>query len=122
MIELHLQGGLEWMLPLTIFLLLILGLIGYVVNARMKHTILHPHWLEAIKHTGMLALAWGVLATIVGLYAMFKALQALKQVPPIEVLMGGLQALLIALLYALIIYIISLLAYLFLRLRAKNAS
>ncbi len=122
MLELHMQGGIEYMLPLTILLLIILGLIGYVLYYRFQGKPVHPLRLELIRHTGMLALAWGVLSTMFGLYAMFKSLQVLKVVPPLPALMGGLQALLISLLYALIIFIISLLAFLLLKLRTKNVS
>ncbi|QHT70954.1 hypothetical protein GXP67_32060 [Rhodocytophaga rosea] len=122
MLELHERGGLEWMFPLSLMLLTLLGFIAYASYSLATGKTITPKWLETIKHTGMLALSWGVLATIVGLYAMFRGLQAMKVAPPLEVLMGGLQALLIALLYALIIYIISLLAYLILRWRVKNSS
>ena len=109
------------MVPLSLLLLVLIGLIAYVSYHLASGKYVAFKWLEAIKHTGMLALAWGVLSTIIGLSAMFKSLQVLKEVPPLEVMMGGLQALLIALLYALIIFIISLLAYLLLRFKAKNS-
>ena len=122
MLELHLQGGLEYMLPLSLMLLILIGLIAYVSYSLASGKNLSIKWLEIIKQIGMLALAWGVLSTVIGLFAMFKSLQALKQVPSLEMMMGGLQALLIALLYALIIFIISLLAYLILRWKTNNNS
>jgi hypothetical protein len=121
MLELHARGGMEWMFPLTLMLLFLIGSIAYVSYYIATGKYVAVKWLETIKHTGMLALAWGALATVYGLSAMFKSLQALKEVPPLEVLMGGLQALLIALLYSLIIFIISLLAYLFLKFKVRNA-
>lgn len=121
MLELHLQGGIEYMLPLTLLLLFLIGLITYVSYHIVTKKHIALKWLETIKHTGMLALAWGVLSTVIGLSAMFKSLQARKEVPPLEVMMGGLQALLIALLYALIIFIISLFSYLLLRFKIKNS-
>ena len=122
MLELHARGGMEWMFPLTLILLTMLGFIAYVSFALTTGKSIAPKWLETIKQTGIIAFAWGVLATIYGLYAMFRSLQALKQAPPLEVMMGGLQALLIALLYALVIFIISLLAYLILRWKIRNSS
>jgi hypothetical protein len=120
MIELHLQGGLEYMLPLTVLLIILIGLIAYVGYYLAIGKMISAKWLETIKHTGMLALAWGVLSTVIGLSFIFKSLQTLKVAPPLEVIMGGLQALLIALLYALIIFIISLAAYLLLKLKTKS--
>ena len=110
------------MLPLSLMLLILIGLIAYVSYSLASGKNLSIKWLEIIKQIGMLALAWGVLSTVIGLFAMFKSLQALKQVPSLEMMMGGLQALLIALLYALIIFIISLLAYLILRWKTNNNS
>ncbi|MDO1445861.1 MotA/TolQ/ExbB proton channel family protein [Rhodocytophaga aerolata] len=121
MFRLHVEGGMEWMFPLTLMLLFLIGSIAYVSYCIVTGKYVAIKWLETIKHAGMLALAWGALATVYGLSAMFKSLQTLKEVPPLEVLMGGLQALLIALLYALSIFIISLLAYLFLKFKVKNA-
>ena len=122
MLELHMQGGMEWMFPLSLMLLFLIGLLTCVSYSLATNKHIAIRWLETIKHTGMLAFAWGVLSTVFGLYAMFKSLQALKVAPPLEVMMGGLQALLIALLYSLIIYIISLIAYLLLKLKVKNNS
>lgn len=115
MIQFHLQGGIIWMAPLSILLLILLGLIFYVGYQRATGKTIHSKWMETIRHTGQLALAWGVFSEVVGLFAIFEDLQSMGAVPPLPMFMGGLKALVIALLYALLIFIISLLAYLILR-------
>jgi biopolymer transport protein ExbB/TolQ len=77
--------------------------------------------IEAIKQIGVLALAWGIFSTIAGLFQAFDALEAIKEMLPFQVIMGGMKVALITALYGLIVFILSMLAYIILKLSAKNS-
>ena len=60
--------------------------------------------------------AFGAFGTLVGLFFAFGALEAMKETLPFNVISGGLKVALIAVLYGLIVYIITLIAYIILKL------
>jgi len=122
MYEIHLVGGMQFMAPLTLILLINLGLIGFVLFAIIQKKSTNSKTLELIRQLGGLALAWGVFSTVVGLFFAFGALEEMKDTVPFEVIMGGLKVALITALYGMIIFLISLVAYIGLNFLNKNAS
>ena len=93
MLDLFYQGGPLFMTVLTILLL------GVIVCFWK-----FPEW---IKEVGLLALSFGILGQIIGLYSAFKAIEQMGQVSQ-EMMAGGLKVSSITTMYGLVIYIISL--------------
>ena len=113
--EIHLVGGPNFMFPLALLLLINLGLIGFVSIRTIQKKKYDSAILELIRQVGGLALAWGVFSTVIGLFFAFGALEEMKDTIPFEVIMGGLKVALITALYGMIIFIISLAAFIGLR-------
>ena len=109
------------MFPLALLLLINLGLIGFVILRTIQKKRINSRVLELIRQLGGLALAWGVFSTVVGLFFAFGALEEMKDTVPFEVIMGGLKVALITALYGMIIFIISLVAYIGLKMINKNS-
>ena len=63
-----------------------------------------PQW---IKEVGLLALSFGILGQVIGLYSAFKAIEQMGQVSQ-EMVVGGLKVSSVTTMYGLIIYILSL--------------
>lgn len=118
--ELHLVGGPNFMIPLTIILLLNITLIIYVAYFNVNKRTIHAKWLETIKQLGGFALAWGAFSTLIGLFQAFNALEASKEVIPFQVIMGGLKVALITSLYGFAIFHLSFFAVIILRLTKKE--
>ncbi len=93
MLDLFYQGGPLFMTILTILLL------GVIVCFWK-----FPKW---IKEVGLLALSFGILGQVIGLYSAFKAIEQMGQVSQ-EMMVGGLKVSSITTMYGLVIYIISL--------------
>ncbi len=115
MYEIHAVGGMQFMAPLTLLLLINLGLIGFVLIRTIQKKRNNSAILELIRQVGGLALAWGVFSTVIGLFFAFGSLEEMKDTVPFEVIMGGLKVALITALYGMIIFIISLVAFIGLR-------
>jgi hypothetical protein len=122
MYDIYVAGGTFYMHPLTLLLLINLGLIIFVVIARLQKKKLNKTFLEAIRQLGGLALAWGTLSTLVGLFFAFDDLAGMKETLPLYVIMGGLKVALITILYGLIIFIFSLISFIGLRAMTNNSS
>ena len=120
MLDWHLEGGVNYMIPLTLLLLINLCVIGFVFVAAVRKKQLPAFWMEAIRQVGLLALAWGVLSTIIGLYQAFGDLSRMTETLPLYVIMGGMKVALITAEYGLIIYVVSLAAHLGLRVMTRN--
>ena len=93
MLNLFYEGGPLFMTILTILL------IGVIVCF-----FKFPNWL---KEVGILALSFGVLGQIIGLYGAFKGIEQMGQVSQ-EMMAGGLKVSSIPTIYGLLIYILSL--------------
>lgn len=93
MLDLFYEGGSLFMTILTILLL------GVIVCFWK-----FPEW---IKKVGLLALSFGILGQIIGLYGAFKGIEQMGQVSQ-EMMAGGLKVSSITTIYGLLIYIISL--------------
>lgn len=116
-INTYLAGGVEYMHPITIFLVINLAITGYVTYSKMSGRAINPNWIEAIKHMGGFAAAVGTFGTLVGLFLAFNALEHSAEVIPFQVIMGGLKVALINVLYGLIVFFISMIAYIILKLK-----
>ncbi len=120
LIDLHTDGGLYFMVPLSLLLATNIGLIIYSIFGMVQKKTFMPKYVEAIKQIGALAAVFGSLSTIVGLFEAFDALEAMKEMIPFQVIMGGMKVAVITVIYGLFIFCLSMLAYIILKLSAKN--
>lgn len=122
MYEIHQDGGMVFMVPLTAIFLVILGLICYGFGSLIMKKNISSSIPELIRQLGGLALAWGTFSTIIGLYFAFKSLSEMKDPLPLDVIMGGLKVGLITVIYGLIIFITSLAAFIGLQAMSKKSA
>jgi hypothetical protein len=115
------EGGIWFMVPLSVMAVIIIALLLYVVTRLAGKKTLHPFWLESIKQIGGLAAAWGTFWTIAGLFQAFDALESSPDVIPFPVICGGMKVALLTVLYGLLIYIGSLIAYISVKLGFRNS-
>ena len=108
------------MFPLLLLFALNISIFVYILIAMIQKRQFNPKWLEAIKQIGGLAAAYGTFGTLIGLFFAFDALEAMKEMIPLQVIMGGLKVALVTVLYGLIIFCLSLLAYIILKLTSQN--
>jgi hypothetical protein len=120
LLDLHTTGGTIWMTPLSLLLAINVGLLIYVIIARVQNKTLSTRWVEAIKQVGLLAAVWGAFSTIIGFFQAFGALEEIKEMLPFQVIMGGMKVALITVLYGLLIYCLSLVAFIILQLTAPK--
>jgi hypothetical protein len=122
MYDIYRAGGTQFMHPLTLILLVNLGLIIFALITKFQKKTIKGNILEMIRQLGGLALAWGVFSTVVGLFFAFDALEGMKETLPLAVIMGGLKVALITIIYGLIIFIFSLISFIGLKSMTKNSS
>lgn len=118
--DLNRQGGMPFMVPLNLILVINMGLILYVIVAFVAEKTVDSRVLGSIKQIGGLAAAWGVWSTIIGLFFAFDAIEASQEVIPFRVISGGLKIAIITVLYGVIIYCHALVAYIGLNLLKKT--
>ncbi len=114
--DLHVEGGFVFMAPLSMLLAVNVCIVLFIVASLIQKKEVNGRWLDVIKQIGGLAAAWGAVSTIVGLYGAFQALEATPEVLPFQVIMGGLKVAVITVIYGLLIFCLSLLAYIILKL------
>ena len=114
--ELYIEGGVEYMHAVSIPFIINLILVIFTIVQMVQKKTVNKNLMEAGKHLGGLALAVGVLGTTIGLFQGFGAIAASTEVIPFEVIMEGLKYVLITLLYGLIVFCLSQLAYIILKL------
>ena len=115
MINLHIEGGVQYMVPLSILLITNLALIGYALYKRYGKQIGTDNYFQLIHHVSLLALVWGVLSTSLGLFQALGYLAKTDTTLPLNVIMGGLRVAMITAIYGMIIFLISRLALIFLK-------
>jgi hypothetical protein len=115
--EFHYIGGMPFMVPLSIVLIAIIGLI---ILAAIRGASISSKWIEAIRQLGGFALAWGAFSTLVGLYQAFSDLERMQEMLPLNIIMGGLKVALTTTLYGFGIFLFSQLALIVLKLRKAN--
>jgi hypothetical protein len=120
--ELYQWGGAPFMHPLTLLFVADLAVLAYVVVKYVLNKHIPAGPLESIKQIGTLALAWGILSSLVGLFQAFEALEASQEIIPFQVIMGGMKVSLITVIYGLIVYCISLIGYITLTLMNRKES
>ncbi|NOS90383.1 MAG: hypothetical protein HOP30_00530 [Cyclobacteriaceae bacterium] len=120
LLDLHTTGGTIWMTPISLLLAINVGLLIYVIIARLQNKTISAKWVEAIKQVGLLAAVWGAFSTIIGFFQAFGALEEIKEMLPFQVIMGGMKVALITVLYGLLIYCLSLVAFIVLQLTAPK--
>ena len=114
--EWYVQGGTSYMHPITLVFIANLAIIGVVTYHRVKKKEANRKLMEAGKQLGLLSLALGLFGTIVGFFQMFGAIADAQDPIPFNVIMGGAKVALITLLYGLIVFCLSQLAYIILKL------
>ena len=119
LINTYLAGGPNYMHPLTLLFLFNLGVITYIIFNHLKKKSIDKKWIEIIKHVGGLAVAFGTFGTLAGLFIAFDVLEATKETIPFQVIMGGLKVALINILYGLIIFFISMIVYVAMKLKIR---
>ncbi len=93
MIDLFLQGGVLTMSLLTFLLICV------VIASSKKQKI--------VKSLGLLAFTFGLLSTILGLYSAFSVIEQVGNTSP-SILAGGFKVAFTTLIYGIIIFVISL--------------
>ena len=113
--ELHSAGGVPFMIPMDITLVLIFFLILYaVICQKILGRTIHPNWTRLINELGRFALAYGTFSSLVGFFFAFGAIEESTEIIPLNVIAGGLRVGLITVLYGFGILLLALLAYNFL--------
>jgi hypothetical protein len=120
--ELYRWGGTPFMHLLTLLFVADLAVMVYVAAKYFMKKEISSGLLESIKQIGTLALAWGILSSLVGLFQAFEALESSAEIIPFQVIMGGLKVSLITVIYGLIVYCISLLGYITLTLMNRKGA
>ncbi len=119
--RLHMEGGPEFMIPLSLILLTNLGVIIFTVLNLKQKKLIDSFWKEIPKHLGGLALAYGAFSSMFSLVQAFNAIEGSKEIIPIQVIMGGLKVASLPMIYGLIIFILSLLSHLMLKWMNRNS-
>jgi hypothetical protein len=98
--ELHVQGGMLFMSILTILFIATIatGVLGLIKREDAK-------WLKISKETALLALVWGILGQVLGLFAAFQGIEQMGEVSQ-AMLAGGLKVSSYTTIYGLIIFIV----------------
>lgn len=120
LMQLHTAGGSPWMPVLSVLFAINVAILIYVIITRVQSKTISPRWVEAIKQVGLLAAVWGAYSTILGFFQAFGALEETKEMLPFQVIMGGMKVALITVLYGLLIYCLSLLAFIVLQFTAPK--
>lgn len=118
--EYHIMGGTEYNAPISLALLFIIVLLIFIVKGLIQKKEIDLKLVEAIKHLGGVALAFGAFGTIIGFFQAFDALEQMSEVLPFQVIMGGLKVALINVIYGLIVFCFSMIMYISLKLTAKS--
>jgi uncharacterized membrane protein YjfL (UPF0719 family) len=118
--ETYSAGGSLYMHPITLVFIANIVVILMVTLKIIQKKIVEPKWIEAIKQLGGLALALGAFGTIIGFFFAFSDLSEMKETLPLNVIMGGCKVALITVLYGFIVFCISLLVYILIKLFNKN--
>jgi hypothetical protein len=115
MLDIYIAGGVEYMHPVTLVLIVLLVMAGRLVFKKMRHQPLEESNFKVLLQLGMLGLALGTFGTIIGFFQALHALSEMTETLPFNVIMGGLKVALITVIYGLIVFIISMVLYFVLR-------
>lgn len=112
MYELFYWGGPLFMSILTLQLIVVLFFIIRYITKKEKT----DSDLQLIKSSGLLAAMTGILGQLIGLYQAFQAISEAGSVSP-GIVAEGLGISMITTIYGLLIYIVSMIFWLFLRIK-----
>ena len=118
--ELHNDGGIVFMVPLSLMLIINIGLLLYLIFCMAQKRLVVPKYVEAIKQIGALAAVFGAVCTLIGLMQAFNWLENSKEGASFQVIMGGMKVAIITAMYGLFIFFVSMLAYIVLKLSSKT--
>lgn len=107
--------------PITLVFIADIVIILMVITKLLQKKVIEPKWIEGIKQVGGFALAYGTFGTIVGFFFAFSDLSATTEPIPFNVISGGVMAALINVVYGLIVFIISLVAYILIKLFGEKS-
>lgn len=116
------SGGVQFMHPLTLLFIFNVVMIGMILYRTAAKINVPSKWIESIKHVSGFAVAFGTFGSLTGLLQAFDALEKSIQVIPFQVIMGGMKVALINIIYGLLIFCISMLGYVLLKLRMRDVS
>lgn len=110
MIDLFVEGGLYFMIPLTGIALLMVGAAIGTAAAGVtgRRNVLVGK--RAVFHLGLFALVFGAFSHALGLYQMMNVIERIGAVSP-ALVAGGLRVSLVAPLYGLAIFIVAMLLW-----------
>jgi MotA/TolQ/ExbB proton channel family len=114
----HLEGGIYYMMPLTILFTVNIAIFIYLVMKKAFASL----WLEVFRHIGMLILVYGIFGTLAGFIQMFDALESIKEDLPRQVISGGVKVALITAFYGTVYFCITQATYIALRIFGRNPS
>src|SRR4051812_34377209 len=115
MMAIHFEGGIQYMVPLTLMFLFMLVMVVIELVQKFRTGTTSARRTDFVKQIGLLALAWGTLSTLIGFFYAFGDLSRSGDTIPFNDIMGGLRVALITVLYGAIIYVVSLFCLLLLR-------
>ncbi|MCC5932172.1 MAG: MotA/TolQ/ExbB proton channel family protein, partial [Cyclobacteriaceae bacterium] len=103
-IEIHIEGGIEFM---SILFVLLLGTLatGVVALIHRKDAPKRSKWITINQDMALFALVWGILGQTVGLFSAFQAIETMGEVSQ-AVLAGGLKISSYTTIYGLVIFLI----------------
>lgn len=111
MIDFYYEGGPLFMSLVTLAGLVAFGLLTEVLIKMTRGNEPSSKKLKSIPIAGSIAFMMGMLSQVIGLYQAVSAIQAAGDVSP-ALIAGGFQVSLIAPIYGLILFMLSLIAYL----------
>lgn len=121
MARIFIEGGVNYMIPLTLIFIANFVIAGMVVGKWFRSRTVGQNALESIRQLAILALAFGTFSTVLGLFRALSSLSQMTEPLPFNVVMGGLSVALITVCYGLIIFLVSMIIFLVLR-NLKQAS
>jgi biopolymer transport protein ExbB/TolQ len=110
------------MAPITLLLLVDIGIVLYIIFSRIRKKEVSQRLMESVKHVGGLAAAFGTLGTLASFFMAFNALETSKEIIGFQMIMGGLKVALITVIYGLLVFCLSLGAYILLKVTTKNSA
>lgn len=120
--EIYVAGGVPFMHPITlVFIANIVVILLIVVKVIQKKEV-NAKLIGAVKQLGGLAFALGVFGTLMGLFFAFDSIEKSPEAIPFNIISGGLKVSLITVLYGNIVFLISLVAHIILKLTNNSVN
>ncbi len=103
-IEIHIEGGIEFMSVLLILLIITIWA-GVKAILKRQELVERDKWIQRCLDVSLFALVWGILGQAIGLFSAFKTLEEVGSLPQ-GILAGGLAISSYTTIYGLIIFLI----------------